>query len=122
MSAMSRRALLATATALPVLGLALPAAAHHGWGGYDTNKSFSVTGEITAVSYENPHCMIEMEVDGRHWHFVLAPPARMQRRGVMPEMVAPGKTCTVFGYPSLTDPDEARIEYIIIDGTRYELR
>lgn len=127
MIAMSRRVFLA-ATAAPgaaalVSAIPVPAArAHHGWGGYDTATPFTLTGEITKSSYENPHCEIEMLADGRLWHFVLAPPSRMQRRGVTTEMIAPGKTCTVFGYPHLSRPDEARIEYMIIDGQRYELR
>jgi hypothetical protein len=92
------------------------------WGGYDTSKSFTVTGEILKSTYENPHCEIEMEVDGKRWRFVLAPPSRMERRGITPDMIAPGKTCTVFGYPHTSNPDEARIEYIILDGKRIELR
>lgn len=127
MIAMSRRVFLAAAAAPAATALAstihVPAArAHHGWGGYDTGKAFILTGEITKSTYENPHCEIEMLVDGRLWHFVLAPPSRMQRRGVTAEMIAPGRTCTVFGYPHLSRPDEARIEYMIIDGQRYELR
>ena len=55
--------------------------AHHGWGGYDTSKSFTVTGKILKSTFENPHCEIEMEVDGKHWHFILAPPSRMLQRG-----------------------------------------
>ena len=46
----------------------------------------------------------------------------MQQRGITPDMIAPGKTCTVFGYPHTSNPDEARIEYIILDGKRVELR
>ena len=57
-----------------------------------------------------------MDADGKHWTFVLAPPSRMQRRGVQPEMIAVGKTVTVFGYPHMSEPDEARIEYIVADG------
>src|SRR5712672_2661796 len=56
------------------LFLSLPAAlapgaaiAHHGWGGYDTSKSFTLTGKILKSTYENPHCEIEMEIDGKHW-------------------------------------------------------
>ena len=118
MPPISRRLFLATTSAL------VPSAAfaHHGWGGYDTAKSFEVTGEILKSTYENPHCEIEVQVDGKLWHFVLAPPSRMQRRGITPEMIAPGKTCTVFGYPHTSKPDEARIEYIILDGKRIELR
>jgi hypothetical protein len=118
MTTITRRLFLA-ATAAIVPGTAL---AHHGWGGYDTGKSFEVTGQIVESSYANPHCEITMEVEGKLWHFVLAPPSRMGRRGVTPEMIAPGKTCTVFGYPHTSKPDEARIEYIIVDGNRYELR
>ena len=123
MIAISRRLFLAAGAALvPAAGFAGAARAHHGWGGYDTSKSFTITGEITKSSYENPHCQIEMQVEGKLWHFVLAPPSRMQRRGVTAEMIAPGKTCTVFGYPHMTEPNEARIEYMIIDGKRFELR
>ena len=123
MIAISRRLFLtATASLVPAAGLAPAAWAHHGWGGYDTSKSFEVTGQIIESSYANPHCEITMQVDGKLWHFVLAPPSRMGRRGVTEEMIAPGKTCTVFGYPHTTEPDEARIEYIVIDGTRHELR
>ena len=96
--------------------------AHHGWSGYDTSKSFEVTGEILKSAFENPHCEIEVQADGKLWHFVLAPPSRMQRRGITPEMIAPGKTCTVFGYPHKSKPDEARIEYIVLDGKRIDLR
>ncbi len=118
MAPITRRLFLALAAALAPSA----AIAHHGWGGYDTSKSFTLTGKILKSSYENPHCEIEMEVDGKHWHFVLAPPFRMQARGVTPDMIAVGKTCTVFGYPHTTKPDEARIEYIIVDDKRVELR
>jgi hypothetical protein len=118
MTAITRRFFLSITAALAP-GAAL---AHHGWGRYDTSKSFEVTGEIMTSTFENPHCEILMEVEGRQWRFVLAPPSRMQRRGITPDMIAPGKTCTVFGYPHASSPDEARIEYIILDGKRIELR
>jgi hypothetical protein len=118
MTSITRRWFLSVAAAL-VPGAAI---AHHGWGGYDTSRSFTVTGKILKSSYENPHCEIEMQVDGRRWHFVLAPPLRMERRGVTPDMIVPGKICTVYGYPHTSNPDEARIEYMIIDGKRVELR
>jgi hypothetical protein len=118
MTPIGRRLFLAMSAAL-VPGTAF---AHHGWSGYDTAKAFEVTGAIRKSTYENPHCEIEVEADGKLWHFVLAPPSRMTRRGVTPEMIAPGKTCTVFGYPHKSKPDEARIEYIVLDGNRFELR
>jgi hypothetical protein len=118
MKSITRRSFLSLAAALAP-GAAI---AHHGWGRYDTSKPFTVTGKILKSTFENPHCAIEMEVDGKHWHFVLAPPSRMQQRGATADRIAPGKTCTVFGYPHTSDPNEARIEYIVLEGKRIELR
>jgi len=59
MTSITRRLFLSLATALAP-GAAI---AHHGWGGYDTSKSFTVTGEILKSTYENPHSEIEMEVE-----------------------------------------------------------
>jgi hypothetical protein len=33
-----------------------------------------------------------MKVNGKHWRFVLAPPSRMQQRGITADMILPGKT------------------------------
>jgi hypothetical protein len=116
---LSRRSIL---LALPVAMTAGAARAHHGWGNYDSTKPFTLTGTITKAIYENPHTEIEMRVDGKTRRFVLAPPLRMRSRGLEAPMIEPGKTCTVHGYPHKTDPEEARIEYILIDGKRIELR
>ena len=118
MTSITRRVFLSLAAALAPAS----AIAHHGWGGYDTSKSFTVTGKIMKSAFENPHCEIEMEVEGKHWHFILAPPSRMLQRGATADLIAPGKTCTVFGYPHTSKPAEARIEYIVLDGKRIELR
>ena len=114
----SRRVFLSLAASLAP-GSAI---AHHGWGGYDTSKSFTVTGKILKSTFENPHCEIEMEVDGKHWHFILAPPSRMQARGAPPELVAVGKTVSAYGYPSTVEKDEMRAERITVDGKTVELR
>jgi len=118
MIVLTRRLLLLLAASL----VPASAIAHHGWGGYDTSKSFTVTGKIVKSAFENPHCEIEVDVDGKHWHFILAPPSRMLQRGATADLIAPGKTCTVFGYPHTSKPAEARIEYIVLDGKRIELR
>jgi hypothetical protein len=118
MTAITRRLFLSLSAAL----IPSAAAAHHGWSRYDTSKAFEATGRITASTFEYPHCEIEVDVEGKLWHFVLAPPSRMQRRGVTPEMIGVGRTCTVFGYPHTSTADEARIEYIVLDGKRFELR
>ena len=117
-----RRFLTFSAIVVPGLALSKAASAHHGWGGYDTDRAFTLTGQIQSSSFQNPHCEIEMNADGKHWRFVLAPPSRMLNRGITEAMIAPGKSCTVYGYPHRTDAEEARIEYIILDDKRYELR
>jgi hypothetical protein len=59
MTSITRRLFLSLAASLAPAS----AIAHHGWGGYDTSKSFTVTGRILKSTFENPHCEIEMEVD-----------------------------------------------------------
>ena len=53
---------------------------------------------------------------------VLAPPSRMERRGLPRTALAPGTRVTVLGYPSRSDPEEMRAERISIDGKTIELR
>ena len=119
---LTRRSILALSATLPAILPAGVARAHHGWGSYDTAKAFTLTGRIVKSAFDNPHCEIEVEGEGKTWSFVLAPPFRMQNRGITADMIGPGKTCTVHGYPHKTNPREARIEHITLDGKRFELR
>ena len=115
----------ATWAAAMVVALAATALAHHGWTGYDTDKTLTFTGTIRDSGYENPHGFVELEVPGnpaKTWHVVLAPPSRMQARGLPKEMLKTGATATVVGYVERTKPDELRAERIIIDGKATELR
>jgi hypothetical protein len=96
-------------------------AAHHGWTGYQ-EKETQLTGTITSASYENPHGQVGLEVDGKRWQVVLAPPSRMQSRGLERGMLKVGSQATVVGYIHLTTPTELRAERIIIAGKTTELR
>ena len=96
--------------------------AHHGWANYDQERVMNVTGVIREAGYENPHGHIRFEVEGTVWLVILAPPARMQRRGLTREMLQPGTTATVVAYPHRTVAGEARAERITIDGRTVELR
>jgi hypothetical protein len=108
--------------ALLGLGLAVPAVAHHGWSGYDSEKTLNLTGTIKEAGYEHPHGYVKLEVPGKTWVVVLAPPSRMERRGLTRAMMAPGTRATVVGYPNRTEPDEMRAERITIEGKTTELR
>jgi hypothetical protein len=65
---------------------------------------------------------VRLEVPGKTWLVVLAPPSRMERRGLSATALRVGETATVVGYPSRSDPDEMRAERITIDGKTVELR
>jgi hypothetical protein len=101
---------------------ATPTAAHHGWSGYDSARELTLTGTIKESGYEHPHGYVRLEASGKTWLVVLAPPSRMERRGLPRTMLAPGARVSVVGYPSRSDPEEMRAERITINGTTVELR
>jgi hypothetical protein len=96
--------------------------AHHGWTGYDESKTLQFTGVIKEAGYENPHGFVNLEADKKVWHVVLAPPARMDTRGLPKEKLKVGAMATVVGYANKQIPDEIRAERITIDGKTTELR
>jgi len=98
------------------------AAAHHGWSEYDSSKSLKLTGKIVESGYEHPHGHVRLEAPGRTWNVVLAPPSRMERRGLTQAQLKPGATATVEGYANRDKPEEMRAERITIDGKTIELR
>lgn len=95
---------------------------HHGWSSYDQTKTLNFTGKIVKTGYESPHGMIELQVEKKKWTVVLAPPSRMESRGLTEDMLKVGTTATVVGYPHLKVKDEMRAERITIGGKTTELR
>lgn len=112
-----RRILLAAALALPVAALA-----HHGWSEYDSTQSLTLTGTIEEAGYEHPHGHVRLRTPSKVWIAVLAPPSRMDSRGLTKEMLKVGATATVEGYPSKVKPEEMRAERITVAGKTVELR
>jgi hypothetical protein len=112
-----KRLLIAAAFGLP-----LTAGAHHGWSEYDSAKALKLTGKIVESGYEHPHGHIRFEAPGKTWNVVLAPPSRMENRGLQKEWLKPGASATVEGYPNRNKPEEMRAERIIINGKTIELR
>ena len=116
-------AIFALALAVAFTLAAAPrAGAHHGWSGYDSGTTLNLTGTIKESGYEHPHGYVRVEVPGKTWMVVLAPPSRMENRGLPRAALVPGKTVTVVGYPNRTDPEEMRAERITVDGKTTELR
>ena len=96
--------------------------AHHGWGEYDSRKPLTLTGTIKEFGYENPHSFVDLDVNGKTWHAVLAPPSRMQARGVLKELIQPGATVTVMGFPHKTKATEMKAEQIRIGDKTTNIR
>jgi hypothetical protein len=109
--------------ALTALALMPPAAlAHHGWSGYDPNRVLNLTGTIREAGYEHPHGYVKLQTQDKTWMVVLAPPSRMEHRGLPREMLKPGTQASVVGYPNRSDPGEMRAERITIGDKTTELR
>ena len=77
------------------MGFALPASAHHGWSGYQT-ELLKGDGVIEQSSYANPHGSIQLKTPEKTWQVVLAPTSRMANRGLTAEML----TATAVSSPS----------------------
>lgn len=114
---------LAVTCTLAALAL-MPAAAlaHHGWSGYDGSRVLNLTGTIREAGYEHPHGYVRLETSDKTWMVVLAPPSRMENRGLPREMLKPGTQASVVGYPNRSDPGEMRAERITIGDKTTELR
>lgn len=112
-----------TVTIAMVLALlGVTADAHHGWSGYDEKQELNVTGTIKQSGYEHPHGHLNLEASGQTWHVTLAPPSRMENRGLPASALKSGTEATVVGYPSRREPNAMRAERITIAGKTVELR
>ena len=117
---------IAVAAAAVLAGAGRTAAAvHHGWSHYDSSDTLDLTGTIHEVRYANPHVLIRLETSGdsaKRWLAVLAPPSRMERRGLPAGTLKAGMEARVVGYPHRKITDEMRAERIIIGDRATELR
>jgi hypothetical protein len=95
---------------------------HHGWSSYDQKKVLNLKGEILEYRYDNPHGMLRFKTEDKTWTVVLAPPSRMESRGLAESTLKAGTSAAVVGYPHLKVEDEMRAERITIGDKTTELR
>ena len=100
----------------------LQAMAHHGWSEYDQTNLVKFSGAVTQSGYEHPHGFITLSLGERTLTAVLAPPFRMENRGLTPASIAVGAQVVVEGYINRSKPNEIRAERIIVNGKAIELR
>jgi hypothetical protein len=98
------------------------ALAHHGWGSYDSEKALTLDGTVVECKFGNPHGEMRLKVADKTWTVTLAPPYRMENRGLKHSMLPAGAAVTVVGYPSKRHADEMRAERITVGGKTVELR
>jgi len=110
------------AAAILALLVASQAYAHHGWSEYDHDKPLKLVGTIERSGYEHPHGYVHLKTADKTWTVVLAPPTRMENRGLSKQMLQNGNRATVEGYPKRSDPDELRAERITIGDKTTALR
>lgn len=96
--------------------------AHHGWSEYNNRQAINLTGKIQKVGYDNPHTTVQLATTDKVWLAVLAPPSRMQSRGLPQSGLQVGETVRLIGYPHRSESNEMRAERIIVAGKTVELR
>ena len=111
-----------TAALIVAVLLAASATAHHGWSEYDSTRLLKLSGKILESGYEHPHGFVRLDTPGKVWEVVLAPPSRMEFRGLSKDLIQKGKSVSVEGYANRSKPDELRAERISAGGKTVELR
>ena len=91
-----------------MLGLCLPAAAHHGAAGlFDLGRTVAVNGSVKKWSFVNPHPILVLEVTDENgekadWDIYFGPSAAsiLRNRGYAPDTFKFGEALTVTGHPA----------------------
>ncbi len=106
--------------------LALPAAAHHGGGSFDSSRAVELTGKLTKIDFINPHSWIYFDVtdkDGKvsAYRCETRSAHTLRRSGWTPEMFRLGQRITIEGSPDRNDPNSCYLSTIILeDGSRMD--
>ncbi len=120
---MHSRFSLGIGTGILALSLAaLPALAHHGWGGNET-KEFEISGTVeTGVSLAGPHATMKLRADGHVWDLTLAPPARTAEAGLKEGIIPVGAKVTIQGHRnSDMKRFEIKTERVIWNGRTFNV-
>lgn len=96
--------------------------AHHSFAVFfQTSRTISVTGVVTAVEFSNPHGLIHLTVtkpDGttETWTAETNSPSILERRGWSKHTLKPGETVTVQGWPARNGARYLRMQKAFRDG------
>jgi hypothetical protein len=118
MHARFTRWLVASALALS----ALPAAAHHGWAGYQSAE-FDLEGTVdTGVTFNGAHAAMKIRSGDQVWDITLAPPAATSRAGLKEGVIPVGATVQIHGHRHV-DPKrfEVKTERVTWNGRTFNV-
>ena len=122
---MSLRAIIFSG--LAVLTLAGGASAHHSFAVYDFTQQIEFKGTVDTLNFRNPHIAMTLSVtdengESRTIDFIEGAPANMlARKGLTPDLVAPGTEITAFGSPLIEDPSKFFLRRVrLADGREFE--
>ena len=81
----------------------LPAAAHHSFAPFDTDRVVSITGTVTEFEWSNPHSYVHVDVKGEKgdlekWVAELTGLPMLSRAGWSRDIIKPGDQVTIHGY------------------------
>jgi len=102
---------------------AIPASAHHGWGG-NLDEEFELTGTVErGVSLAGPHATMQIRTsDGKVWDLTLAPPARTEHAGLKEGVIPVGATVTIHGHRNRdVNKFEVKTERVIWNGRTFNV-
>jgi len=119
----SRLSLCIPLTVAALCFSALPALAHHGWGG-NQDEEFELAGTVvTPLSLAGPHATMQIRAsDGQVWDLTLAPPARTERAGLKEGIIPVGATVMIHGHRN-RDPKrfEVKTERVTWNGRLFNV-
>jgi hypothetical protein len=83
-------------TALGILAVAAPAAAHHSFAMFDQKQIVTLSGKVHEFQWTNPHAFLEIDdAKGKRWSLELNSPNNLKRQGWVRSSVKPGDAVTV---------------------------
>jgi hypothetical protein len=114
--------LFRTGLAAALVFAAVPAFAHHGWGGQEEAVTTLSGTVVQGVSLAGPHATMKIKVGADVWDLTLAPPARTERSGLKEGLIPVGAAVTVRGNRNLDHAKhEMKTIYIKQGATEYHV-